>query len=165
MKTLFCIRHAKSSWDDADLLDIDRPLNERGLRDAPRMAVFLKEKGIVPDLIVSSPAERAFQTATFFQEEWAMSDDQMEINDDIYEATEMDVWEIIKDLPDEANTVFLFGHNPTFTYFANLFSEEIIGNVPTCGVCQIESRTRKWSKLEASNSELVEFYYPQMLED
>ncbi|MEM1325814.1 MAG: histidine phosphatase family protein [Bacteroidota bacterium] len=165
MKTLICIRHAKSSWDNASLRDIDRPLNKRGLRDAPRMAQFLKDKGIVPDMIVTSPAKRAFSTATFFKEMWNLDKEDMEIDENIYEATESDIWEIVRQLPDEANTALLFGHNPTFTYFANHFSEDIISNVPTCGICQIESTTRKWSKLDTDNSELVAFYYPKMLSD
>lgn len=162
-KVLYCIRHAKSSWDNAALADIDRPLNHRGLRDAPRMAAFFREEGVQPDWLITSPAKRAFSTALFFKEELAIPDERFRVEDAIYEAIEEDIHDIVRQLPDDANTVLLFGHNPTFTYFANRFSEELIGNVPTCGVLKITSTVRHWKNFNETNAELKAFYYPKML--
>lgn len=162
MRTLYLVRHAKSSWGNPGLRDHDRPLNDRGLHDAPRMARLLVEHGVQPDLLVSSPAKRALTTALFFAEAFGIADDAVERNPDIYEAFPQEILRIISQLPDAAETVLLFGHNPTFTDVANRFSEDdFLENVPTCGVVKIASSAASWKEFYEGNSKIAACYFPK----
>ncbi len=161
MRTLYLIRHAKSSWDNPGLRDFNRPLNDRGLREAPKMAQLLVRQGVQPDLLVSSPAKRALTTALFFAETFGIADDAVVREQDIYEADPTDIFQIISRLPDSAQTVMLFGHNPTFTDVANRFSENFIDNVPTCGVVQIESAADSWQKFYEGNANVKACFFPK----
>ncbi len=161
MRTLFLIRHAKSSWDNPGLRDFNRPLNERGLHDAPLMAQMLVKRGIRPDLIVSSPAKRALGTAVFFARAFGMEETGIVQEEDIYEATPTDILRIISRLPDDARTVMLFGHNPTFTEVANRFSADFVDNIPTCGIVQIESDAESWKSLYEENASVRACFFPK----
>lgn len=161
MKTLYLIRHAKSSWDNPGLRDFSRPLNERGLVEAPKMARMLVEEQARPDLLVSSPAKRAITTALFFAAAFDIKDEAVERNEDIYEADPKDILRIINTLPDSAQTVMLFGHNNTLTDVANLFSDDYIENVPTCGIVRIESRAGSWGEFFEGNSKVTACFFPK----
>ena len=161
MKTLFLVRHAKSSWSTPGMRDFDRPLNERGMNDAPKMASFLQKSGVTPDLLVSSPAKRALTTARFFAAVFRIKESDIVLNPDIYEAEPTDVLRIISELPETSSTAMIFGHNPTFTDIANRFSEDIIENVPTCGVVCIKSRAEKWNELFEGNSRIAASWFPK----
>lgn len=161
MKSLFIIRHAKSSWANMSQRDIERPLNKRGKRDAPFMAKLLKQTGVNPDLIVSSPANRAFTTASFFAEVYGINADDIQKEPKIYDAFPSDILDIIREFSDKNNTVLLFGHNPTFTSVANMFSESMISNMPTCSIVKIEADIEKWSDFSARNGTLTQFHYPK----
>jgi len=161
MKSLLLIRHAKSSWDNPGIRDFDRTLNERGLREAPMMANILVQRGIVPDLIVSSPAKRAYFTARFFAEAANVPEAAIERNQDIYEASVRDILEIISQLPDQMHVVYLFGHNPTFTDVANRFADDFIDNVPTCGIVHLETSAQRWSEMYEENTRLRACLFPK----
>jgi phosphohistidine phosphatase len=161
LRTLFLIRHAKSNWDSPGLRDYDRPLDQRGLRDAPLMADLLVKRNIQPDLIVSSSAKRAMTTAQFFAAAFGLPPEKLMLNKDIYEAFSTTVYKIISNFPDNAATVLLFGHNPTFTDIANDFSEDFIGNVPTCGIVQIESTANSWAEFSELNSKVTACFFPK----
>lgn len=161
MKTLLLIRHAKSSWDNPGLRDINRPLNERGLHDAPKMGQMIRSLGIKPDLLVSSPAKRALTTAQFFAAAFGIPDEAIVVNPDIYEAHPTEIMRIISGLPNDAQTVMLFGHNPTFTDVANRFTEDFIDNVPTCGVVHIVSNAPDWKAFSEINSRIKACYFPK----
>ena len=161
MRTLYLIRHAKSSWDNPGLRDFNRPLNERGFREAPMMAELLAGQGIRPDLLVSSPAKRAITTALFFAEKFGIEENRVLREQDIYEAAPTEILRIISNLPDSAAVVCLFGHNPTFTEVANLFAENYIDNIPTCGIVQIESEAEHWNTLYEGNSRVKARFFPK----
>lgn len=161
MKNIYFIRHAKSSWDDSSLKDFDRPLNNRGLRDAPFMAKLLAAKGIKPDAIVASPANRAFTTSTFFAQALGINEKDIVKNIDIYEAFPEMVLEIIQNLDKKWETVLIFGHNPTFTSLANRFHEDYIPNVPTCGIVHVSAKTDNWADFSAKTAKREGFYYPK----
>ena len=161
MKTVYFVRHAKSSWSDANLRDIERPLNKRGRRDAPFMAKLLKGRGVRPDRLISSPAKRAYLTASFFANALGTGPENIDQHSKIYEAYPGTILKIIEELPDEWNTVLLFGHNPTFTDLANTFSSQYISNVPTCGICRVDCEVEEWGKFTKENAELTEFHYPK----
>jgi phosphohistidine phosphatase len=161
MKTVFLIRHAKSDWSDASLRDIDRPLNKRGIKDAPFMAKLLKSKGVAPDRLISSPAVRAVSTAVFFAEAFGVDKDDILIEEGIYEAGSSDIIRIIRRLPDEWDTILLFGHNPTFTTVANLFYQNLISNLPTCGIVRIDAEIDSWKDFDEQGARLNEIYFPK----
>ena len=162
MKTIYLIRHAKSSWKDMSLRDYDRPLNKRGLRDAPFMADLLKEKGITPDAIVSSPANRAYTTACYFAKALKIEKENIIKEEDIYEAYHSTVLSIIQKQSDTIDTLLVFGHNPAFTNLANLFTKNYIDNVPTCGIVEIAASIKSWAELNEENGKVVNFLYPKL---
>jgi len=161
MKVVYFIRHAKSSWEDMSLRDIDRPLNPRGKRDAPFMAKLLKGKGVLPNAIISSPANRAHTTASVFAAELDIKKEDIRIKEAIYEAYTDDVLEVLRSLENDLNTVLIFGHNPTFTSLSNMFTTEYIANVPTCGITRVECTSDDWADFGKDNSKLTDFYYPK----
>ncbi|RMD75414.1 MAG: hypothetical protein D6818_01735, partial [Bacteroidetes bacterium] len=112
MKHLYLIRHAKSSWDYPELRDIERSLNKRGRRDAPFMASLLHGKGVRPDLLLSSPATRAYSTAVYFAEALGYPVEQIRVEPVIYHGGEDDILALVRGLDDQLGTVLLFGHNP-----------------------------------------------------
>jgi phosphohistidine phosphatase len=162
MRTLYLIRHAKSSWGNPGLRDFDRPLNERGQQDGPKMAQLLVKEGVKPDLLVSSPAKRALTTALFFADAFQIDSDNVRRESRIYEAHPTEILRLIAELPAESTTVFLFGHNPTFTEVANLFANDhYIENVPTCGVVKITTTAADWSGMYEGNSRIAACYFPK----
>ncbi len=161
MKTLFLVRHAKSSWDNPGLRDFDRPLNERGQTDAPRMAQFIVKQGIIPELLVSSPAKRAITTALFFAEAFNKKPEEVVRETNIYEAYPQEILQIISKLPNEMDTVMLFGHNPTFTDVANRFTEDFIDNVPTCGIVKITANVEHWNEMYEGNARVAACFFPK----
>lgn len=161
MKTIVFIRHAKSSWNFPELIDFERPLNKRGKRDAPEMAIRLDKLGIQPDLIVSSSAVRAKMTATYFAELLNYPIPLIQEIDKIYEATKKDVFDVIKTFSNKSEVVLVFGHNPTFTTIANHFSNVSIANVPTCGMFGVQFSTEEWKNFTKSASKFLFFDYPK----
>ena len=162
LKTIFIIRHAKSSWAELGARDFDRVLDKRGINDAPRMAKILKEAGVHPDLIVSSPAMRAKTTAHYFAKEFGMSPEQIDYQSDIYDAVETDIFNIVRELPNTANVILLFGHNPTLTYFTNNFNPDPIENLPTCGIVRIALNVDEWSKFSDKTARVTGLWFPKM---
>lgn len=161
MKKLFLIRHAKSSWSNIALDDIDRPLNKRGKRDAPFMAKLLKEKNIKPDLLVSSPAKRANLTAIYFAEAFDYPKDKIVIKPPIYESSVRDFLDILQKIEDDNRIVFLFGHNPAITLFTTFLSGKDLLNIPTCGIAGLKLKVEKWGDINENTCELEFFEYPK----
>jgi phosphohistidine phosphatase len=164
MKTLYLIRHAKSSWDDLDLTDIERPLNERGKKDAPRMGKRLKEKNVFPDLILSSPAKRAFETCKVFAKTLGFSEEKIKTDKRLYHASEDQILKVvqeIEDLNDQEEVVMIFGHNPGLTEFANSLLNETIDNIPTCGVVASKIRVKYWKETTFGSGEMKFFDFPK----
>lgn len=161
MKKLYLIRHAKSSSSDISLPDNERPLNERGKRDAPFMGELLKKKGIMPDVIVSSYAVRAFTTAKIIAKAIGYPEANIEVKKEVYLATYSTLMNIVQQLNDDTSIAFLFGHNPDFTTFTNTFSEEYIANVPTCGIVEIQFDIKKWSDITPNNGQVMSFEFPK----
>ncbi len=163
MKTLYLIRHAKSSWETMNLTDFDRTLNERGKKNAPEMGKFLKKEKIFPDLIVTSSAKRALKTARIIAEEIGYPKNKIEEEIKIYEATVPTLLKIINSIPDENRVVFLFGHNPGFTDLLNYLTDGNISNIPTCGIAKIEFDADSWKEISGGTGILKMFEYPKKL--
>ncbi len=157
MKTLILIRHAKSDWTH-EVEDVDRPLNERGHKDAPKMAKFLQEQGITVDAFVSSPAKRALTTCRYFAETFGIS--KIKKVEDLYEPHLEDFIHTVLDFDDENSSVALFSHNPGISDFASSLTSEMI-QFPTCGIAVFEINTNEWSLFESSEKKLIQFYFPK----
>ena len=162
MKTVYFIRHAKSSWKDMSLRDFDRPLNKRGLRDAPFMANLLKEKGIQADAIISSPANRAYTTACYFAKAQNIEAEDIIKEEAIYEAYYSTILAIVQRQSNQYDTLMIFGHNPAFTNLANFFTSNYIDNVPTCGIVEVSTTIKKWTDLSEETGKVVSFLYPKL---
>ena len=161
MKVFYLVRHAKSSWDDPTLSDHDRPLNDRGERDAPFMAKKFREKGYRVDRFISSTANRAFSTARRFAAAFGLVPDDIEQDRKLYHASPETVLRKIRETDADTGSIAIFTHNPGITQFVNWFNEGIIDNVPTCGIARIESQADQWKDVSRENSELTDFMYPK----
>jgi phosphohistidine phosphatase len=160
LKKLLVIRHAKSDLNN-NVSDFDRPLNNRGLKDAPNMGKFLKSKDIVPDLIISSGAKRALTTAKLIAKSISFSDEFL-IEDSIYNATANNIKSVINKIEEKYNTVFLFGHNPGVSNLINELSGEWV-NLKTCCVVELEISVDKWGYITNETAIFKEYYSPKAL--
>lgn len=161
MKTLYLVRHAKSSWEDSSLDDFDRPLNNRGKKDAPRMGQYLNKQGVFPDLMLASPANRAFTTSRKIARELDYPKDGIQTDERIYHADETDLLEILREVDDSWNSVMLFGHNPAFTWFANGLNRTDIDNIPTCGVVACQLDIDHWTEVRMGCGQQLFFISPK----
>ena len=161
MKTLFLIRHAKSSWENITLPDIERPLNERGKYDAPLMAKKLKDKKIEIDAFVSSPAKRAKKTAEIFMDVLGAKEKKLVLVPSLYEARPENYYDTIENLKDKHDTVALFAHNPGITDFINSLECSPVYDMPTCGVYAFTIKTKNWKGFKAAPKEFLFFDFPK----
>lgn len=163
MRILYLIRHAKSCWEDPSLMDKERPLNKRGERDAPFMAQQMMKNEHHPDLIVSSPARRAVDTAEVFAQVFKLAKDKLIVKADIFNGSVDDLTKTIMSIRDaEAHVVYLVGHNPTITNMANLYRTDNIDNIPTSGIVRLDCKIDNWAEFSNDTTISRSFYYPKM---
>lgn len=160
MKQLIIVRHAKSSWEAGILNDYDRVLNERGHDEAKTMAALLHQQKIIPDLLVSSTATRAFTTATYFANAFNMAIADIEKHSNLYNAPEDNYVDVVLALNDNYNSIALFGHNPSITYFVNNLTKKQIVEMPTCGVFVVEVDCKCWKDFKKAKKTFQHFLYP-----
>lgn len=146
MKTVYFIRHAKSSWDQPTP-DVDRPLSERGFKDAHQVGKKLLDKNISYDAIYSSIANRAQTTAQIVTAEMGVDPKYLIFKKELYTFESNEVISFIKKLPDAEANVLIFGHNPAFTAVVNSLGSIKFDNLPTCGVVAIQFNMKKWEDL------------------
>jgi len=167
MKLLTLLRHAKSDWGDPGLGDFDRPLNERGRKDAPALGQFFQRAGLTPELIVASPARRARQTCDLFAQE-AGYRQRIRWEEAIYAASSATLLEVVRSLPDDAGHVLLVGHNPGFEELAG----ELIGadepgayslRMPTAAVVHPVLAVDVWREAQAGCGQLQWLVTPKLL--
>ncbi|MAT13993.1 MAG: phosphohistidine phosphatase [Planctomyces sp.] len=163
MKTLLLMRHAKSSWDNPEDTDIERPLNERGKRQALVMGEHLAAEDLVPDIIVASSAKRAKKTAerVIKAMQW---DGPLEVNPDLYFSSVVTYIDVLNEQLDKHNRVLLIGHNPIIEDFLNTFTNEW-REVKTSAIAHLEFDINSWQDLSPDTAaELKHFWVPAMLE-
>jgi phosphohistidine phosphatase len=162
MKTLILVRHAKSDWANSALTDFDRPLNSRGKKDASFMADVLKDKGINPDNIISSPALRAITTAEKFSEILSFPLEKIQLNERIYHGNHKEIISIIKKIDDKNDLSMLFGHNPDITTVVSQLSDAIVDNMPTCSIACIDFDIKSWFEISNEIKGKLRFFdYPK----
>lgn len=155
------MRHAKSSWDNADLSDFDRPLNERGIRNAPFMGKFMLEKGLEPSIILSSPAVRAKETAQIVKEAANFASD-IRFDDRIHEASPRTLLQVVSGVDDACETAMLVGHNPGIEGFIRLLTGDL-EPMPTAALVVIDLNIDKWKDLVDGCGELQAVFRPRDL--
>jgi len=161
MKRLTLIRHAKSDWSDLSLKDFDRGLNKRGERSIPLMAKALKEKGIIPDLILSSRAKRAKKTAKGLAKELGYKKEII-LDQTLYFTEPDDMMAKIRKIHDNRNSLFLIGHNPEITELSNMLTNTYIDNIPTLGIVSLSLPIKRWKEIRVHQAILDFFIFPKM---
>lgn len=161
MKTLYIIRHAKSDWDNPLLSDFDRPLNKRGEKSAPFMGSVLAKAHIQPDLILSSPAVRARMTAIEIAKKVGYKDELIVYDERLYAADCTAIERVLQSILSTQKTVFLIGHNPGLTEFAQYISGHSIENIPTCGIVCVTLKEDDWNTIGENSTKFVSFDYPK----
>lgn len=160
MKTLYLVRHAKSSWKH-DVDDHKRPLKNRGERDGRLVSKKVKTEIDPPQKIISSDATRAFSTAQFFKKALNVPDANFQTTHELYDFSGQNVMRIIKNLDNNLDSVMIVGHNHAFTSVANMLGNRYIENVPTCGFVMLEFDEKKWSDITTGKT--VKTIFPRDL--
>ena len=160
MKRLYLLRHAKSSWNDPDLADFDRPLNERGLVAAPFMGRLIASKNYMPDLIISSPARRAIETAELVHESAGPDNAEIKLVERVYESSPQTLLTIIAALDDAAGSALLVGHNPGMEGVIRLLTGRS-ETMPTAALAVIDLNIEHWNDLRSGCGTLVEVVRPK----
>lgn len=158
MKTLILVRHAKSDWPE-ETEDFDRPLAEKGIKDAVKMAHYLKSNDTKIDKFLSSPALRAISTCEIFNQEYGIGVEKLQ---KLYNASENNFESLVVAIDDQLETVAMFSHNTGISNFANSMSQEVF-SFPTCGVAGFEIDCDSWSDFHGAAKKLSFFYEPKKI--
>lgn len=160
-RLLLICRHAQSSWDDAAVRDFDRPLNRRGERDAPEMGRRLLQHGVQPDLIITSPAKRALQTARYYADQLAYPLDRLQAEPLVYLASVHQLIGLLETVDPKVRTLLAVGHNPAITNLANMLGGLHIDSIPTGGIVALAFHQPSWQGLAPDTGQLVFVDYPK----
>lgn len=161
MKTIILVRHAKSSWENFSQKDEERPLTERGKKNAPEMAGRLLKKKVEIDAFLSSPAKRAKSTAELFAREFGVDKKHIIVVPGLYMPGKEAFSSIIRNAPEKAGSIALFSHNNGITEFANLLCETRIDHMPTCSVFAVKCPITDWKDFEPGNNKFYFFDFPK----
>jgi phosphohistidine phosphatase len=161
MKMLYITRHAKSDWNNPELNDFDRRLNERGERDAPAMGEKIKGLGIAIDQILSSPAERALATSKRIANVLAYPESKIATDLRLYHARKETLLLVSRELENTSQSIMLVAHNPGLTDFVNCLVNQSIDNIPTCGIAAVKFTVATWQALNWGDGKLMFFHFPK----
>ncbi len=157
MKTLYIVRHAKSSWEYDGIEDIDRPLKKRGIKDAHLMSKFLSKKIIKPDVFMSSSANRALHTAVIFCENFDYPLSNLKIRRQLYSFSDGYLVKTVKALDDSFSTAIVFSHDHGINTFVNKFGNKPLAHVSTCGIIGIQFEEKHWKNIKKGKTVMAEF--------
>lgn len=161
-RRLYMIRHAKSSWNNPSVSDFERVLNDRGERDAPMMGNVMKKLDIIPDVIISSTAKRAAQTAKKIATAIGYDIKNIKWIEKLYHCSPQVFEEVIYELDENVSTVFIVAHNPGITDFVNQLSQSFrLDNMPTCGIIGAEFALSNWNEFSSVEKQVLLFEYPK----
>ncbi len=163
MKTLYLIRHAKSSWNNSDLDDHERPLLEKGIKRTENIIQFLKNRKVNPCIILSSQTVRALETARIIARGLKYPEDEILTDSKLYFDGTDGINEVIYELPDEKKSALIVGHNPYLTQFTNRFLARKIESIPTSGVVCIDFNTNSWHEISLAEKKVRFIIYPKDL--
>jgi phosphohistidine phosphatase len=157
MKTLYIVRHAKSSWEYEGIEDIDRPLKKRGIKDAHLMSNFLATQVSKPDVFVSSSANRALHTAVIFCENFDYPLSNLKIRRQLYSFSDGYLVKTVKALDDSFSSAIIFSHDHGISTFVNKFGSKSIKHVSTCGIIAIQFDEKHWKDIKKGTTVLTEY--------
>ena len=157
MKTIYIVRHAKSSWEYEGIADIDRPLKRRGINDAHLMSKHLAKKIDRPDVFISSVANRALHTGVIFCQNFNYPFSNLQIKKELYSFSDGYLVKTVKALDDSFNSAIIFSHDHGINTFVNKFGSKPIAHVTTCGVIAIQFKEKHWKNIKKGNTTLVKF--------
>jgi phosphohistidine phosphatase len=163
MKTIYIFRHAKSSWEFTELSDAERPLIATGVERTKKVIKFLRKREVKPQLFISSPAFRAYETARLVAEGLGYPLLDIQVDTKVYERDYEYLLTVIYGLKDELESVIIFGHNPAMTMLTNLFARPEIDNLPTSGVSCFTFETDKWEEISSAEPVTEFIVFPKML--
>jgi phosphohistidine phosphatase len=161
MKTLYLVRHAKSSWKYPDLDDFERPLNKRGRKNAPFMGKLLKKLKVTPEFIISSPANRAATTARILAAKINYALENIRYNETLYEFSEGALIQVVKHIDNGVAKAMVVGHNPGLNGLANYLGDQSISNIPTAGIYCLDLNIASWTKIRENCGKLKFFEFPK----
>jgi phosphohistidine phosphatase len=163
MKKMYLIRHAKSSWNYEFLTDFDRPLDQEGHENARQMSIFFSEKVEKVDLIISSTAQRAITTASYFADALKIDDSKIQKEISLYHTTPEEILDLVQHLDENINTICIFGHNPTLSDFAQILMNEkvLFHEIPTCGMVEINFNGATWKNINFESMVLENYFFPE----
>lgn len=164
MKTILLLRHAKSSWNNQGLTDFDRPLNERGNRQAIQMGKKILSLGDLPELIIHSTAKRTSETTKIISKEMGIAADRIKQDQSMYLSSYNNLLSVIDSIPDSINCIMLVGHNPGITDLSNYLTQNYIDNIPTCGAVKIDAFVDSWQEIARGIGSQKYFIYPKMFD-
>jgi len=164
MKQLLLIRHAKSSWNDPSQNDVDRPLNKRGKKEAPKMAERLLDKKIKIDAFLSSPAERALDTCIYFAKAYDVKKKEIIQIPELYNAQVENFYKVVSEVDNSFDAIALFSHNPGITEFVNELTDVHIDDMPTCSIFAVKADIKKWEEFTEGEKLFWFFDYPNLTE-
>ena len=156
MKELILVRHGKSSWD-YDVQDADRPLKERGIRDAHRVAEHVATRLRGVDAVFSSPANRALHTCVILMRIVGIPMSKLRIEKELYDFSGGSVREFVHGVGDDLRKIMIFGHNHALTYLVNDWGSKYVDNVPTSGLAYLSFDVAKWSEVSFGKTEMLVF--------
>lgn len=160
---MILVRHAKAGWHDIAAGDFDRPLTDKGKRDAEIMAKRVFERKLEIDFFISSPAKRARKTASFFLKQYGVDKDHLILKTELYLPSVSVFYNVLENCDDTVQNLALFSHNSGITDFANSLTESFrIDEIPTCGVVVFQVTTNSWKQIRDSDKRIVFFDYPAM---
>ena len=162
MKKVYLVRHAKSSWEELELRDFDRPLNSRGIKDAYLISKWISHNREAPEVMFSSPAARALHTAMIFSRSLSFPFSSIRIHDELYFSSSSGLLDFLRKRKDKFESVMIFSHNPTITDFVNQCQDEVIDNVPTSAMVSLNFHVNSWEEIQMK-ADLVFFDYPKRL--
>lgn len=163
MKSLLILRHAKSSWKHPELTDHDRPLNKRGKKEAPWIGKLIKNENLIPDLIISSTAIRAYTTAKAVAKACGYKDDIV-LYKSLYAAGPQAYFEALHGISDDYDKVLMVGHNPGIEELLEIITGEI-HVMPTCSLAYLKLHISRWSDIDhvRTKGELVDIWVARAL--
>ena len=165
MKVLIIVRHAKSSWEDPRARDHDRKLLATGVRKTKRMAQYLRQKGIMPGLMLSSTAVRALETARIIAGDIGYPENEIRTESNLYHGSTSSILQELYGISDSIDSVMVFGHNPALTYFVNQFLDPAIENLPTSGMVSISFDTDRWTEISGAGCKVDFLVTPKSLKN
>lgn len=164
MKTLYLVRHAKAIERSKIKSDFDRDLTEKGQKTSILVGKHLSSLNILPDLVISSPAKRAYNTAIIICKELNYPEKNIILNRNIYEAAALELFRLIKETSNAYNSVMLVGHNPSFIELVNYICQAPnVDKFPKCGVANIQFTLQDWNDIKPSSGNLIFLISPKSI--